>query len=67
MFVIWFIVGICIILLFNKLCWNIKTDNEKFTQKIDGVIAITTALYRVTRCGNDINESVYDYRGLLIF
>lgn len=44
---------------------NIKADKEKFTEKIDGAIAIIMALDRAIRCGNDNGASVYDNRGLL--
>ena len=45
---------------------NIKADKEKSTEKIDGAIATIMALDRAIRCGNDVSESVYDRRGLLI-
>ncbi len=45
---------------------NIKADKEKSTEKIDGVIALIIALDRAVRCGNDVSESVYDERGILI-
>ena len=45
---------------------NIKADKEKSTEKIDGAIAMIMALDRAIRCGNDVSESVYDRRGLLI-
>ena len=46
---------------------NIKADKAKSTEKIDGAIACIMALDRAIRCGNDIGESVYDTRGLLVF
>ena len=46
---------------------NIKADKEKSTEKIDGAIATIMALDRAIRCGNEISESVYDTRGLLVF
>lgn len=46
---------------------NIKADKEKSTEKIDGAIATIMALDRAIRCGNEVTESVYDSRGLLIF
>ena len=46
---------------------NIKADKAKSTEKIDGAIACIMALDRAIRCGNDVSESVYDTRGLLIF
>lgn len=46
---------------------NIKSDKEKSTEKIDGVIATIMALDRAIRCGNDTSESVYDYRELIVF
>ena len=45
---------------------NIKADKEKSTEKIDGAIATIMALDRAIRCGNDIQESVYDNRGILV-
>lgn len=45
---------------------NIKADKEKSTEKIDGVIALIMALDRAVRCGNDVSESVYEERGILI-
>jgi phage terminase large subunit-like protein len=45
---------------------NIKADKEKSTEKIDGVVATIMALDRAIRCGNDMSESVYDRRGLLV-
>ena len=45
---------------------NIKADKEKSTEKIDGVIGLIIALDRAVRCGNDVSESVYDERGILI-
>ena len=45
---------------------NIKADNEKSTEKIDGVIVTIIALDRAIRCSNDTNESVYDDRGLIV-
>lgn len=46
---------------------NIKADKEKSTEKIDGAIAMIMALDRAIRCGNEMTESVYDTRGLLVF
>ena len=46
---------------------NIKADKAKSTEKIDGAIAMIMALDRAIRCGNEVTESVYDTRGLLIF
>lgn len=46
---------------------NIKEEKGKSTEKIDGAIAMIMALDRAIRCGNDVNESVYDMRGLLVF
>ncbi len=46
---------------------NIKLDEERSTEKIDGVIATIMALDRAIRCGNDTSESFYDDRGLLVF
>ena len=46
---------------------NIKADKEKSTEKIDGVIALIMALDRAIRCGNDMSESVYENRGVLVF
>ena len=40
---------------------------EKSTEKIDGAVATVMALDRAIRCGNDVGESVYDTRGLLVF
>lgn len=45
---------------------NIKADKEKSTEKIDGVIATIMGLDRAIRCGLDVNESVYDNRGILL-
>jgi phage terminase large subunit-like protein len=45
---------------------NIKADKAKSTEKIDGAIATIMALDRAIRCGNQLTESVYDERGLLI-
>ena len=45
---------------------NIKADKEKSTEKIDGVIATIMALDRAIRCGNDVSESIYDDRGLIL-
>ena len=44
---------------------NIKADKEKSTEKIDGAIATIMGLDRAIRCGNHVQESVYDSRGLL--
>ena len=46
---------------------NIKADNEKSTEKIDGAVAAIMGLDRAIRCGNETSESVYDSRGLLVF
>lgn len=46
---------------------NIKADKEKSTEKIDGAIATIMGLDRAIRCGNEVKESVYDTRGLLVF
>ena len=45
---------------------NIKADKAKSTEKIDGAVALIMALDRAVRCGNDVSESVYDERGILI-
>ena len=45
---------------------NIKADKEKFTEKIDGIIALIMALDRAIRCGNDTSESVYESRGVWV-
>ena len=45
---------------------NIKADKEKSTEKIDGAIATIMALDRAIRCGNDIQESVYGNRGIMV-
>lgn len=44
---------------------NIKPDKVKFTEKIDGIVALITALDRAIRSGGENSESVYDERGLL--
>ncbi len=46
---------------------NIKADKEKSTEKIDGAIATIMSLDRAIRCRNEVTESVYDTRGLLVF
>ena len=47
---------------------NVMNNNkEKSTEKIDGAIATIMALDRAIRCGNEVAESVYDTRGLLVF
>lgn len=46
---------------------NIKADKAKSTEKIDGCIATIMALDRALRCSNQVSESVYDERGLLVF
>ena len=46
---------------------NIKADKEKSTEKIDGAVATIMGLDRAVRCGNQVSESVYDSRGLLVF
>ena len=38
----------------------------KYTEKIDGVIAMIMALDRAIRCGNEKEESFYDSQRLLI-
>ena len=45
---------------------NIKSDKEKTTEKIDGVVVTIMALDRVIRCGLDNGESVYNERGILL-
>ncbi len=45
---------------------NIKADKEKSTEKIDGAIATIMGLDRAIRCGNEVHESVYNDRGLLL-
>lgn len=45
---------------------NIKADKQKSTEKIDGAVALIMALDRAIRCGNDVSESVYESRGLLV-
>jgi len=44
---------------------NIKADKEKSTEKIDGAVATIMALDRAIRCGNELQESVYETRGFL--
>ena len=44
---------------------NIKADKEKSTEKIDGAIATIMGLDRAIRCGNQVEESVYNHRGIL--
>lgn len=47
---------------------NIKPDKEKSTERIDGAVALIMALDRAIRNqGNDIDSSVYDERGLILF
>ena len=46
---------------------NIKPDKERSAEKIDGAVATIMALDRTIRCGNDMSESVYDSRGLIVF
>ena len=46
---------------------NIKPDKEKSTEKIDGAVATIMALDRAIRGGGGAGESIYDYRGLLVF
>lgn len=46
---------------------NIKADKEKSTERIDGASITIMALDRASRCGNEVTESVYDTRGLLVF
>ena len=45
----------------------IKTDKEKSTEKIDGIVALVMALDRCIRHKDDTQGSVYDERDLLIF
>ena len=46
---------------------NIKPDNQKSTEKIDGVVATIMALERAISGGNaSSGGSVYDQRGLLV-
>lgn len=46
---------------------NIKTDKQKSTEKIDGVVATIMALDHAIRGGNaNAGVSVYDSRGLLL-
>ena len=45
---------------------NIKSEKEKCTEKIDGVVATIMALDRAIPCGLDNDESVYDECGLLL-
>lgn len=45
---------------------NIKPDKEKSTEKIDGTVATIMALDRAIRCGNDIGDSIYDSREMLV-
>lgn len=44
---------------------NIKPDKEKFTEKIDGAVAMIMALDRAIKCGANEANSVYDERGIL--
>lgn len=44
---------------------SIKADKES-TEKIDGALATVMAQDRAIRCGNDVSESVYNSRGLVI-
>jgi len=46
---------------------NIKADKAKSTEKIDGCIALIMALDRALRCENQMTDSVYDERGLVVF
>lgn len=47
---------------------NIKPGKQKFTEKIDGVVATIMALDRAIRNGSALTSgSVYDERGLLVF
>ena len=39
---------------------NIKPNKEKFTEKIDGAVAMIMALDHAIRCGCVSDESVYD-------
>lgn len=43
---------------------NIKPDKEKYTEKIDGVVALIMALDRSIR--HEKKDSIYDNRGILI-
>ena len=45
---------------------NIKSDKEKSTEKIDGVVVTIMALDQAIRCGLDNGESVYDEREILL-
>ena len=45
---------------------NIKPDKEKSTEKIDGAVAMIMALDRAIRCGNDMGDSIYDSRDMLV-
>ena len=45
---------------------NIKTDKEKFVEKIDGFVASIMALDRCIRNGTG-SGSVYDERGIIAF
>ena len=52
----------------KKLLTGEKNRTKKnTTEKIDGAIATIMALDRAIRCGNEVTESVYDTRGLLVF
>ena len=44
---------------------NIKPDKQKSTEKIDGAVAMIMALDRAIRCGNELDTSVYDERGII--
>lgn len=47
---------------------NIKSDKQKSTEKIDGVVATSMALDRAIRGGStDAGGSVHDSRGLPVF
>lgn len=46
---------------------NIKADKAKSTEKIDGAIASIMTVDRAIRCGNDMSESVYESRGVIVF
>jgi phage terminase large subunit-like protein len=44
---------------------NIKPDKEKFTEKIDGIVALIMALDRALKSGGG-DESLYDTRGIIV-
>ena len=46
---------------------NIKSNNEKSTEKIDAAVALIMALDRAVRCGaGDSEASIYDEREMLV-